>query len=263
MQASNMKIVGFSQLRNESEKGNLHNWIRCMESVCDYIYVYDQNSTDDSKDIYKEHKSIVTIESDINDFTNEILCKNKLLTKLLAEHPDTDWIFWMDGDTILSRNALNRESLEKMLEECNHHGFDGVFMEHYNLWRSDTYYRIDNNYHDLCTTGVLALWKNNGNLSFQNRRGLHSPQYPSGIINPARSHAKLIHRGFATDYQIETKYKVYKERGQSGKALSRLLDEETLDVFRLNPNILPEWFEITDDKNPILKEKLIDKRNNE
>ena len=67
----------------------------------------------------------------------------------------------------------------------------------------------------------------------------------------------IIHRGFATDYQIMTKYNVYKSNGQNGWALDRLLDEETLQVNKLDKNMLPEWFDITDDKEPSLKEKII------
>ena len=68
----------------------------------------------------------------------------------------------------------------------------------------------------------------------------------------------IIHRGFATDYQIMTKYDVYKANGQNGWALDRLLDEKTLEVVKLNIDMLPTWFELTDDVNPKTKEKIID-----
>ena len=57
-----MKIIGFTQLRNEKEKGNLDNWFKQM-SVCDYIYIFDQNSTDGSQEYYKNFNNTFVIES--------------------------------------------------------------------------------------------------------------------------------------------------------------------------------------------------------
>ena len=87
-----MKIIGFSQLRNELSKGNLENWFQCM-GVCDYIYIFDQASDDGSHDIYSQHDNVVLIQSEENRFHEEILCKKEMLEKLLSEHPDVDWIF--------------------------------------------------------------------------------------------------------------------------------------------------------------------------
>ena len=59
-----MKIIGFSQLRNELSKGNLHNYFKSME-FCDYIYIYDQASDDGSQEIYKQHDNAIVIQSQI------------------------------------------------------------------------------------------------------------------------------------------------------------------------------------------------------
>jgi hypothetical protein len=65
-----------------------------------------------------------------------------------------------------------------------------------------------------------------------------------------------VHRGFATDYQIMTKYDVYKANGQNGWKLERLLDEHTLTVVKLEEELLPEWFQLTDTVNPTEKKKI-------
>jgi hypothetical protein len=62
-----MKIIGFNQLHNELSNGNLDGWMKSM-SVCDYIYIYYQNSTDGSLEYYKQSKNTVVIESPTNDF---------------------------------------------------------------------------------------------------------------------------------------------------------------------------------------------------
>jgi hypothetical protein len=254
-----IKIVGFSQLRNELSKGNLHNWLKQMFEICEYVYIYDQNSDDGSREVYKDYPNLIVIESDTNDFNKEIVCKSILLKKLLSEQPDTNFILWLDGDSLLERSFTDNNN-ELLISICRHatkHEIDGILLSHYNLWRSDIHYRIDNSYHSL-SSGVCAIWRNNGNLSFEMINGLHKPQYPNGINKTMKINFGIIHRGFATDYQIMTKYNVYKSNGQNGWALDRLLDEETLQVNKLDKNMLPEWFNITDEKEPNLKERIIE-----
>ena len=93
---------------------------------------------------------------------------------------------------------------------------------------------------------VKKIFKNNGNLYFNNIVGLHRKQYPEGLRRALKTPFSVVHRGFATDYQIMTKYDVYKSNGQNGWALDRLLNENGLEVERLNFETLPDWFDIKD-----------------
>jgi len=245
-----MKLIGFSQLYNEKEKGNLENWFHCMNSICDKIYIYDQASTDGSREYYKTQDKARVIYSETNNFKNEIKCKKTLLETLLEEESDVDWIFWMDGDTILEKKGLSRKNIESMLQHFEEKNIDGLKLGHYNLWRSKRHYRIDDSYHSIHDRGVMAFWKNNGNLKFSEKHGLHHFQYPEGIVNPVRTNLNLIHMGFATDYQIMKKYDTYKERGQKGWALDRILSEETLRVEELDKHLIPNWLEVSSEVNP-------------
>ena len=253
------KVVGFSQLHNELELGNLENWFKCME-ICDEIYIFDQASTDGSREFYKKYDNVHVIESDTNRFTEELVCKQELLEKLLSEQPDTDWIFWLDGDTILDKRLLERETLEDLLFQLDDSRVDSAFLGHYNLWRSDAWHRVDDQYDHFMQAGRMAFWKNNGMLSFPKEEGLHKSQHPQGIRNAARVPYNLIHRGFATDQQLFKKYDNYKGRGQTGWALDRLLNEEGLQVERVPGNEIPEWLEM-DEKDPRTKKRLVDLRN--
>lgn len=251
-----MKIIGFTQLRNELSKGNLENWFKQM-SVCDYIYIFDQNSDDGSLEYYKQFDNCVVIESPTNRFNEELICKQELLEKLLSDHPDTDWILWLDGDLLLDGRLLsnNGKELKELCRLGSVHKIDGYMFNHYNLWRSDIYYRVDDAYHSL-DGNWCPLWRNNGNLKFNNQKGLHLLQYPNGIDRVNKTPYAVIHRGFATDYQIMTKYDVYKANGQNGWKLERLLNEFELEVHKLEDGLLPDWFEITDDKKPTDKRRI-------
>jgi len=251
-----MKIIGFSQLYNEHRNKNLTYWFNCMDTVCDKVYIYDQNSTDHSKDFYKR-KNAVVIESEINDFSNELICKQKLLDKLLAENPDTDWILWLDGDTLLDNRLLNKEVLHDLCKKAGDNSIDAISLGHLNLWRSDIHYRLDSNYDYFDKVGRCPLWRNNGRLKFAVEPGLHKHQEPYlGFNNIARVDAKLIHRGFATDQQIIDRYKNYKARGQTGNDLSRLIDETTLAVATVPTEILPPWYQILQVIDPTQRPKI-------
>lgn len=251
-----MKIIGFSQLRNELSKGNLENWFKQMD-VCDYIYIFDQNSDDGSLEYYKQFENTIVIESPTNRFKEELICKQELLNKLLNDHPDVDWILWLDGDLLLDGRLIknNGEKLKELCELGEKHKIDGYYFDHYNLWRSDVHYRVDDMYHSL-SGGWCPLWRNNGNLKFNATPGLHQRQFPHSLLNIRHTPYGVVHRGFATDYQIMTKYDVYKANGQNGWELERLLNEQTLTVNKLDMELLPDWFKITDDTNPIDKEKI-------
>ena len=249
------KVVGFSQLHNELELGNLENWFKCLE-ICDEIYIFDQASTDGSKEFYKKFDNVHVIESEKNRFEEELVCKQELLEKLLEEQPDTDWIFWMDGDTLLDNRLLNRETLENVLFQLDDSRIESAFLGHYNLWRSDTWHRVDDEYDHFMKAGRMAFWKNTGRLQFPQEQGLHKSQHPGGIRNAARLPFNLIHKGFATDEQILKKYENYKSRGQEGWALDRLLNESTLTVQPVPLEEIPNFLTAVDNQDPKTKEPI-------
>ena len=240
-----MKIIGFSQLRNELSKGNLENWFKSM-GMCEYVYIFDQASDDGSHDVYEQHDNVVLIQSEENLFRQEILCKKQLLEKLLLEHPDTDWIFWMDGDTVLDQRLLNNDyaMLEEVLDTSAESGADAISLGHYNLWRSNRHYRVDSSYHSLDQFGVVPFWRNNGRLNFSALGGLHNAQYPNGISSIAQlKHFKMVHYGFSTDKQIIDRYNLYKGLGQSGWNLDRLICETDLQVRESETEVLPTFID--------------------
>tara|TARA_R110000803_G_C11989495_1_gene321980 strand:- start:36199 stop:36984 length:786 start_codon:yes stop_codon:yes gene_type:complete len=240
-----MKIVGFAQLRNELSKGNLHNWFSGMGG-CDFIYIFDQASDDGSQEVYAQHDNVRVVQSDKNRFDEELSCKRELLGLLLEEHPDTDWILWLDGDTMPEQRLIDDDfaCLKMWCEFYKGEGRDGIRVGHLNLWRSKKHYRLDSRYHHLNKAGVLCLWRNNGHLSFPSHNGLHKNQFPDGMGNVVkRVDFSLVHYGFSTDEQIVDRYNTYKSFGQGGNDLDRLIDEQHLDVA-----------EIREDKRPLVVE---------
>lgn len=253
-----IKIIGFTQLRNELSKGNLENWFRQM-SVCDKIYIFDQNSNDGSIEFYKKQKNVIVIESPVNRFKEELICKGELLSLVQQNEKDADWILWLDGDLLLDGRLLKNDGahLKDLCWAATRLDADALFFNHFNLWRSDVYYRTDDNYHSL-NGNWCPLWKNGRDIYFPKSIGLHQRQYPEGLKKGLRTNFSVVHRGFATDYQIITKYDTYKQNGQNGWDLERLLNENGLTVELVDKELIPEWFQIQDSESPLNKKKIID-----
>lgn len=247
-----MRIVGFSQLHNELEKGNLENWFRSMQTVCDKIYIYDQASNDGSHEYYKRFDNVEVIYSPTNNYINERICKQKLLDLIKSKENPGTWIFWMDGDTFLEK--CTRKELEGELIQYERNGCDSVKLRHYNLWRSDVYYRIDSSYHSLHSRGVNCFWKLVPYIQFETTTGLHRGNCPKGFKKTGQSELALIHRGFSTDEQIVKRYHISVANGvQEGSygRLSRLINEKRLSVQELPQDRFPEW--APKDRNRVLK----------
>ena len=111
-----------------------------------------------------------------------------MLERLLSDHPDADWILWIDGDTILDGRLMrdNYRELRGVLKYATEQKIDGIVLGNYNLWRSDVYYRVDNDYDWFHRNGRRVFWRNNGNLKFVDNGGLHQPQFPHGLLNQMR-----------------------------------------------------------------------------
>ena len=223
--------AGFMQIYNEESKGNLRRCLDSMSRYCDIICIYDDASTDNSFDVTSSYDKTRIIRGEVNEFGKEIYHKEGLLNFTLSFNPD--WIFWMDCDEVIERRGEDG-TLRELAEttKIDAHGFKEV-----NLWRCDSFYRLDNAFNagEFC-----RLWRNTGKLSYNPKEGLHQRQYPDGIGEIATSDLKILHYGFSSDDRIIDKYTTYKAHGQYGWALQRLVDERTLQVAKSNP----DWFRV-------------------
>lgn len=229
-----MKIAAFLKLRNESENGHL---IRCLENCKKWsneIFIYDDFSTDDSKEIYLNYtyrENIIFGEK--NDFSNELFQKQKLLDLINSKYIP-DWIGWNDGDAIYDYLLTNE--MEKIIEKLEMDNYDSLLIHYFNLWRSEVYYRTDNKFNGL---DVKCLWKNK-NLSYNTEKGLHKLQHPNGLERTCTTLSlSNIHYGFYSEIDIVRKYLTYKGFGQKRWALDRFFDESKLSLIKLPKSKYP------------------------
>ncbi len=216
-------IASFLQLRNESENGNLRMCLNNCSKYADEIFIFDDHSTDDSRDVYLEFtKEKNIIFADDLSFKRELFNKQMLLELVLKRKPD--WIVWQDGDAIFDRYITSE--CKHLLSSLDKDGFDGCGVHLLNLWRHPAFYRKDGGYNDLV---YCCFWKNNGKLHYDPKEGLHFPQHPKGMEKISRlpDLNGILHYGFASEERIVKKYYMYKSLGQTGWKLDRLLDERS------------------------------------
>jgi glycosyltransferase involved in cell wall biosynthesis len=243
-----VKLTVVAQIYNEMEAGNLERFVRGIIHIADNIVIYDDGSTDGSREylhlLQDRGLPIWMIESDENDFKNEIRHKQQMLDT--AIEIGSDWIFWLDADEIVEQGRQGE--IRNLMADTE---VDGYAFHQINLWRSDRFYRLDNQYND----GIFVrLWRNNGRLQYHARPGLHQRPYPFGVDKVKDSDIQIIHYGFASDKNILRKYHTYKAHGQEGWALNRLVDETTLAVRRIKP----EWMPPTGPDLEVFKTRIAD-----
>lgn len=240
-----MRIAAFLQLRNELEKGNLR---RCLDNCREWatdIFIYDDCSDDGSQSVYEEYTDKdKIIFGEKPDFKNEIFHKDQLLKLTLSSNPD--WIVWQDGDAIMDSSITN--DCQTFLQTAESLGYEGIKIHYMNLWRSESYFRLDNLFNALW---VNAFWKNNGSLHYKAHAGFHNEQHPFGMnkILKLDDQYRILHFGFSTLKQILRRYYVYISYGESRKFLHRLVDEQTKDKHGNSFTLQKAPKELYPDKN--------------
>jgi hypothetical protein len=257
------KLTVICQVYNESAKGNLRRFLYEIARYADALIVYNDGSTDNTKsalEVFQKHvehlrqrgeailSQVEVINAETNDFGHEIFHKQTLLNK--AIEIGSTHILWLDAD-----ECVQADKVQELRQLCDlpHNGIDAWVFPQVNLWRTDRYYRLDNQYGDGMFT---RLWRNNGNLHYAPEAGLHHRQHPQGIINVKDVPIKIIHWGFASDASILDKYNTYKSHGQNGWALHRLVDENGLTLKGTDIKWLPSDFEGRTLNN--IKSRLVD-----
>jgi len=236
-------IVGICQIFNEIEKGNLERFIDNISPYVTELVVYDDGSTDGSYEHLKKHTKYI-LRSDRNEFCNEISHKEQLVQ--VAKGLNPDFILWLDADEVLSKNALHE--LPKLCNYCIENNIDGVSFQELNLWRSNSWKRIDNLYND---GWFVRLWRVTPDLHYDTKKsGLHQTPYPDTIKNIIKNDTiKVIHYGFFSDEAIARKFITYRKYGQKGFLLYRFLEEKGIKLEKVSKEVFPSdlWF---DDEPP-------------
>ncbi len=218
------RIIGFLQVKNEMLSGHIQRFIEVNLPLFDHLVVYDDASTDGTCEFLERYANVL-VKGTYSMFQSELRNKQILLDAASHLVGDTDFYLWLDADEVL---LTTREELRNICKDLLKGGFDSAVLPHVNLWRSSAFFRVDNYFNDL---QPVRLWHAGRDLYFENRTGLHIQTHPLGLKTTAKLDSpSVIHFGFADDKNLIQKYNTYKQVGQRGSNLYRLVSESGRDL---------------------------------
>lgn len=218
------RIIGFLQVKNEMLSGHIQRFIEVNLPLFDHLVVYDDASTDGTCEFLERYANVL-VKGTYSMFQSELRNKQILLDASSHLVGDTDFYLWLDADEVL---LTTRDELRNICKDLLKGGFDSAVLPHVNLWRSSAYFRVDNYFNDL---QPVRLWHAGRDLYFENRTGLHIQTHPLGLKTTAKLDSPaVIHFGFADDENLIQKYNTYKQVGQRGSNLYRLVSETGRDL---------------------------------
>lgn len=231
-----VKIACIAQVGNEAwaETLYLRKCLEGMKRVSDELVIYLDAPTDNTEKIVREFvKPENLIIGKENMFEREMTIKQILLERALQLSPD--WILRLDADELFENQAyVGENNLRYVCEWCDRNAIEGVRFRLIQLWDSNCYERINENFQ---SGWQFRLFKNTGKLKFPAVKGLHIPAVPLGvdqsrIIN--LTDLEVLHFGFASRESLLQKFVMYWKRGQRGYDLKRLINEDSLELKKVD-----------------------------
>ena len=223
-----MRITLIAVCRNEANTGHIEKFLKWNVPIFDHTLIYDDASKDDTINQLK-HAGIDVIENEISIFRNELLIREKLLAEAKVRFPETDWFMILDFDEILT---CEKAELLEIIEQAELEKCTGVSFKLVNLWKSEEYFRTDEYFNKV---EKIHLWKNVSTMLFSGESGLHRELHPVSIkAIYAQDSLRILHLGFSTREKIVRKFLTYKNLGQEGRSLWRLLDERFMETQALS-----------------------------
>jgi len=194
-----MKIIAQICMFNEVEKGNLERCLNNCRQWADDIVIYDDGSTDDSVEVAQRYTPHIIIGG-TNNVMEEQQHKQQILDYSLSLGPD--WLMWIDCDEILDRRGTAGGLRE--LAAAAPPSFDAYAFHEVNLWRSQTYARVDSFFDtppgtpwNYWTYGWFTrLWRVVPGIRLSVATEVHGRLYPITINTIGQAPIEVIHYGY-------------------------------------------------------------------
>lgn len=219
-----MTVTGCLRVRNEAR------WIRrCVESilpVCDHILVFDDHSTDVTRDIVAQtvlaagYNSLQLIVSPFEGL-DEVRDKNYLLERALKSAPENhgappDWILMIDGDEAFAPGAVDQLAKDMLLATAVGR-FRALAFPILYLWDREDQIRIDGVYRQM--SRVSAFRPGRERFERTDAGGnFHCGNCPQQIKDRALVNCPLLHFGYMDKEDRIRKYRWYQEHDPANAA---------------------------------------------
>lgn len=182
-------IAGMLRIKNEER------WIaRVLESmlpVCRQIFIFDDSSTDETRNICRKFPAVTLFESPFAEGVNETRDKNWLLDRVEAQVPEGSWVVHIDGDEEIAPGGCDFiKSLATSRSIPDAYQFHVLY-----LWETDKQIRVDGIYRNFYRSSMFRL---NRGARFTSgvAGGFHCGNAPKPVQQAARCGVQLLHYGY-------------------------------------------------------------------
>ena len=227
--------------KNELASKHLERFIAWNCKWSDNLLFIDDHSDDETWN-YLKNRGMDVHKSDGSGFNNEIKKREAAYRLAQIRYPKSDWFFFLDADELI---LSGRSQLEDLLLSAESIKADAIEFLLCNLWESEDTIRVDAGFGNV---RKIQSWKANMEPNFKGGFGLHQNAFPVDIKRVLRQNKiQILHFGFASRSYIQDKYLMYKNNGQNGYALNRIISsaEQTEKLETRKQNLgsnFDEWF---------------------
>jgi len=237
-----MKIIAFTQMRNEVENGNLVRYLENAKQWADEIVLYDDVSTDNSVEFARKYTEHIILGKTNKGKMRELERRQELLDYVLknitVDSNEEYWLMWMDCDEILDMNGTTG-GLRKVVERVNERGGDSASFHQLNLWRGENWCRVDTRFSG---TFYKRLWKVVPGIKFKIDIGPAKSLFPMTLKKTIPCDIRVIHYKFCNYRELiswRLKNDVGKQNLIDTYKDSWILNESQLRIYDVPDEIFP------------------------
>jgi len=203
------KIVTLYMVKNQQKW--IAKSIRSVYDITSEIIVLDGGSTDNTVEICESFEKVVEvkIEDEVTKPFDDTKNKNTLLE--MAKRRNPDYIFYLDSDEIIQKNA-KKIFFQDLKKYSDSSAFEFKILQ---MWDKPNMYRQDGPYGNYWSRKLLKMKDQPTDLSYQKTifpHNMHCPMIPQnarGWYTPKRSNVQILHYGYYDPIVRQKKYEHY------------------------------------------------------
>lgn len=242
--ASNMtkKVFGLLVVKNEEHR-YLKEFITHHQYIFDDIFVFDDNSTDRTRDICRYNGFCVDVADGTSFIKHEGQFRYQAWQKFeQAMKPSIDdWIFAIDADEFLvDINNDVKSTLHSTIDLADYMGYMNVQTKIDEIWKVENgkcFYRVDGLWNRI-KASRLFKYQPNGKWNMKSMACGSIPTYAN--VPPFKTkNINLLHFGYADEKDQKEKYERYSTReGHNRNHVLSIIQKPQLKLYE---GTVPEW----------------------
>lgn len=240
------RIIAHFVVKNEAERF-LAAALASASEICDDVFVFDDQSTDDTVKIAKKYGAVCVRSSPTSFMDNESSFRQEAwdaMATTLNPVAGKDWVMCLDADEVLASQRDNeREGLGDLIRRAEAEGADAVDMridEIFKVDRGQLFRRVDGFWGDIHGTRLVRFGP--GAFSSKKMGGGSTPRPERPPVDARKAEPGILHFGYVLEKDRMDKFERYSSTKRNGHASSHVRSIMAEPI--LVPIGRPYWVEL-------------------